>query len=154
MNPKLDLVISRVINAPKDLVWLAWTDPQHLMKWWAPVPYSTPECEIDLRAGGIFRTVMQAPDGTLNAGTGIFLEVVEGHKIIFTDALEPGYRLAQDPFMTVIITFEEANGQTTYTATVMHKDEETCRQHEEMGFYSGWGTCIEQLAALAEGLKK
>ena len=60
-DSRLDLVLTRVIDAPRALVWTAWTDPEHLKKWWTPAPYTTPVCEMDVRPGGIFRTVMRSP---------------------------------------------------------------------------------------------
>ena len=59
IDPKLDLILEREIDVPPELVWRAWTEPQHLMKWFTPAPWKTVECEIDLRPGGIFRTVMR-----------------------------------------------------------------------------------------------
>ncbi len=63
IDPKLDLILEREIDVPPELVWRAWTEPQHLMKWFTPAPWKTVECEIDLRPGGIFRTVMRSPEG-------------------------------------------------------------------------------------------
>ena len=85
-----DLILERTFDAPRDLVWKAWTDPEHLKAWWAPRPYETPECGIDLRPGGIFYTRMTGPDGFDSSGTGCFLDVVEGEKIVWTSALGPG----------------------------------------------------------------
>jgi len=150
---RLDLTLTRVIDAPRDLVWEAWTNPEHLKSWWAPAPLTTPECEMDVRPGGVFRTLMRQPDGTEYPGTGIFLEVVEHERIVFTDALLPGWRPSESPFMTVIITLEDQDGGTRYTARVLHKDDADRARHEGMGFQDGWGTCIAQLAALAERLK-
>ncbi|HMI41656.1 MAG TPA: SRPBCC domain-containing protein, partial [Sphingomicrobium sp.] len=63
MNPDTDLKIERTLDAPRDLVWKAWTDAEHIKRWWAPRPYETPEVEIDLKPGGIFYTRMTGPDG-------------------------------------------------------------------------------------------
>jgi uncharacterized protein YndB with AHSA1/START domain len=60
---RLDLLLTRTIDAPRALVWQAWTDPEHLRRWWAPAPLTTPECEIGVRPGGAFRTLMRALDG-------------------------------------------------------------------------------------------
>ncbi|MEA3008776.1 MAG: hypothetical protein QOJ91_468, partial [Sphingomonadales bacterium] len=87
-----DLVLERVLDAPRDLVWKAWTTPEHIKMWWAPRPYETPECEMDLRPGGKFYTRMTGPDGFDSSGTGCFLEVVEGEKVVWTSALGEGYR--------------------------------------------------------------
>jgi uncharacterized protein YndB with AHSA1/START domain len=151
---RLDLVISRDIDAPRALVWKAWTNPEHLKKWWAPAPVTTPECEMDVRPGGKFRTVMRTPDGAEYPTNGCFLEVVPLERITFTDALEAGFRPTGQPFFTAVITFEDHEGGTRYTARAMHKDGADREKHEKMGFYEGWGTNIRQLAAVAESLKK
>jgi len=152
-DSRLDLTLTRFIDAPRALVWTAWTDPEHLKKWWTPAPYTTPVCEMDVRPGGIFRTVMRSPDGDEHDHQGVFVDVVERERIVFTDALLPGWRPVANPFMTAIITMTERDGGTEYTALVLHKDEADRVRHEEMGFHEGWNTCIDQLAALAERLK-
>jgi len=91
-DPKLDLVLERVVEVPKELVWLAWTDSEHLKKWFTPAPWRTVDCEIDLRPGGIFRTVMQGPEGQEFSNAGCYLEIVENEKLVWTGALGPGYR--------------------------------------------------------------
>jgi uncharacterized protein YndB with AHSA1/START domain len=148
-----DLVLTRVIDVPRRLVWKAWTEPEHLKKWWSPAPVRTTECEMDLRPGGVFRTLMVGPDGTKYPTSGIFLEVVEQERIAFTDALEAGFRPAQNPFFSAIITLEEHEGGTRYTARALHKNQEDRDKHEEMGFHQGWGKALEQLVAVAQQLE-
>ena len=67
-NAKLDLVLERVVDVPRELVWAAWTQPEHLKKWFTPAPWTTVDCEIDLRPGGIFRTKMRGPEGQEHGG--------------------------------------------------------------------------------------
>lgn len=160
MAEATDLVLERILDAPRDLVWKAWTGPEHLKRWWAPKPYETPECEIDLRPGGIFYTRVTGPDGFDARGTGCFLEVVEGEKIIWTSALLPGYRPAETPEdcggfpFTAIVTLEDAgDGKTRYKAVAMHRNEADRDTHEKMGFHEGWGTCAAQLEQVAAGLR-
>ena len=62
-DPRLDLTFERIVDVPKELVWKAWTQPEHLKPWFCPLPWRTIDCEIDLRPGGIFRTVMLSPEG-------------------------------------------------------------------------------------------
>lgn len=152
IDPTRDLVVTRLLAAQPDLVWQAWSNPEHVKKWWAPKPWTTPECEIDLRPGGRFRTLMCGPEGEEFDGTGIFLDVVECRRIVFTDALEPGWRPAQTPFFTAIITLEPEGDGTRYTACALHKDAPDRDKHEEMGFEHGWGTVMEQLGAVAASL--
>jgi uncharacterized protein YndB with AHSA1/START domain len=93
LDPKLDLVLQRVVDVTPKRVWSAWTVPDKLMKWFCPSPWTTVACEIDLRPGGIFRTVMRSPEGQDQPpGIGCYLEVVENRRLVWTAALEPGYR--------------------------------------------------------------
>lgn len=149
-DPKLDLVLEREIDVPPELVWRAWTEPQHLMKWFTPAPWKTVECEIDLRPGGIFRTVMRSPEGQDMTNLGCCLEVVEKRKLVFTDALLPGFRPRDDGFFTGVVLIDPIKGGTKYTACAIHKDEAGKKAHEEMGFHSGWGTALDQLVAHAK----
>jgi uncharacterized protein YndB with AHSA1/START domain len=151
-DDKLDLVLTRTIDVPRELVWKVWTDPQHVKKWFAPAPWKTVDCEIDLRPGGIFRTVMRSPEGQDYPNIGCYLELVEGERIVWTDALAPGYRPSLKPFFTVIITMEDHAAGTKYSAHAMHKDEADRSKHEKMGFNEGWGLCLDQLLEVAKKL--
>ena len=151
-NPALDLVLQRDIDVPRPLVWAAWTQPAHLKRWFCPAPWTVSECEIDLRPGGLFRTIMQGPAGEVHAGAGCYLEVVPPARLVWTDALLPGYRPAPEPFMTCILTLEERGQGTRYTAMARHRDAEARQRHEDMGFHQGWGAALDQLVALARTL--
>ncbi|MGH8577582.1 MAG: SRPBCC family protein [Gammaproteobacteria bacterium] len=161
-TPRLDLVLTRVIDAPRALIWQVWTDPEHVKKWWAPKPWTTVECEMDLRPGGIFRTVMRSPEGQDYPNAGCFLELVKNEKIVWTNALEPGYRPALGEsgedcsglLFTAIITLEERAGKTHYAVRVLHRDEAGRKKHEEMGFHLGWNQCLDQLIELVGQLKR
>jgi len=144
-DPRLDLVLERVVDVPPEKVWAAWTRPEHVVKWFTPRPWSTVDCEIDLRPGGIFRTVMRSPEGEDHENVGCFLEVVENRRLVFTDALGPGWRPKSEPFMTAVVSIEPHKGGTKYTAIAIHKDEDTRKKHEEMGFHEGWATALDQL---------
>lgn len=151
IDPELDLVLERVVDVRPELVWRAWTEPEHLVKWFTPAPWETVDCEIDLRPGGIFRTTMRSPEGQVMAhAPGCYLEVEENRKLVFTDALGPGYRPKAEPFMTATILLEPAGSGTRYTAIAKHADPDAKRRHEEMGFADGWATALDQLVALAK----
>lgn len=149
-DPKLDLVLERVIDVPRHLVWEAWTKPEHVCKWFTPAPWTVSECEIDLRPGGIFRTIMCSPDGNKFPNVGCYLEIIPQEKLVWTDALLPGYRPSEKPFFTAIILLETIGTGTRYTAIGIHRDEAGRKQHEDMGFHNGWGTALNQLVAYAK----
>ena len=151
-DPKLDLVLERVIDVPPELVWLAWTKPEHVVKWLTPKPWSTVDCEIDLRPGGMFRFVMRSPEGEEFPNIGCFLEVIPNQRLVWTDALLPGYRPSEKPFMTAVVTMEPQGSGTRYIAVAIHRDEATRKKHEEMGFQEGWGTALDQLVAFTKTL--
>lgn len=159
LDPKLDLSFERIVDVPKELIWKAWTQPQHLMPWFCPAPWSVVECEIDLRPGGRFFTVMQSPEGQRFPGNGCYLEVIEKERLTWTNALLPGFRpvagVAQpestvDFKFSATIMLEDHGAGTRYTATVRHADEAGCKQHADMGFYEGWGIALDQLIAYSK----
>jgi uncharacterized protein YndB with AHSA1/START domain len=155
-DPKLDLVLERVVDVPPALVWKCWTEPRHLKKWFTPTPWKTVEAEVDLRPGGRFYFVMQSPEGQKFPNTGCFLEVVKNERLIWTNALLPGYRPASsgaasagDLVFTAVITMKKQGKGTKYTALAIHRNEGEMRKHAEMGFHDGWGKALDQLVALA-----
>lgn len=155
LDPKLDLVLERVVDVSPRLVWRAWTEPQHLMPWFCPRPWQTVDCRIDLRPGGEFYTQMRSPDGEdMEGGSGCYLEVVPERRLVWTSALGPGYRpLAAQPEdlqFTAYILIEPHGQGTKYTAIAMHTDEAGAKQHEEMGFQGGWSTALDQLVEYAK----
>ncbi len=149
-----DLVISRLLRAPRALLWRAWTEPDLLKQWWCPKPWTTEVKAFDLRPGGGFHTFMQGPDGGSSDNPGCFLHVQHQERIIFTSMLVVGWRPGTPwlPF-TAIITFADEAGGTRYGASVMHPDKDSRDRHAEMGFFDGWNTCISQLEAFAQQLR-
>jgi uncharacterized protein YndB with AHSA1/START domain len=160
-NPKLDLILERVVDVPRELVWAAWTKPEHIEKWFTPAPWKTVDCEIDLRPGGIFRTVMRSPEGQDFPNVGCYLEIVPNQKLVWTSALGPGYRpikrggdtgSCEELYFTAIITLEPEGSGTRYRAIAIHGDEAASTKHEQLGFYQGWGAALDQLIALVKTL--
>lgn len=156
-----DLHFSRVVDLPRSQIWRAWTEPELLKPWFCPLPWKTIDCEIDLRPGGIFRTTMQSPEGREFPNVGCYLEVVPNEKLVWTNALLPGYRPSYVPekcgtdddtgFMfTAMIELADADHGTRYTATVIHADEAGCKKHAAMGFEAGWGAALDQLVAMVK----
>jgi uncharacterized protein YndB with AHSA1/START domain len=154
MDGNYDLTVSRVIKAPRSAVWKAWNDPEQLVKWWAPAPFTTVSTKHEFYPGGGFGSIMRTEDGKeFYKGEACFLEVKENERIIWTSALRSGWRPNKDkmPF-TAIITMEDHPEGTKYTAIVLHDNDDDRQEHANMGFVDGWGTCIEQLGKLAETL--
>ncbi len=93
---------------------------------------------------------MRSPDGKEFPNVGCYLEVVPNERLVWTDALLPGYRPSENPFFTAILTLKPEGAGTRYTATAVHRDAAGRKRHEEMGFYQGWGTALDQLVAHAK----
>lgn len=149
-----ELVITRVFLAPREHVWKAWTDPEHLMRWWGPEGFSSPACRIDLRVGGSYVFCMRSPDGQDYWSTGVYRELVEPERLVATDSFadENGRPVPASHYgmpgdwpseMLVTVTFEEHEGGTKMTL-----------RHEglpagEMGDMTatGWNESFDKLAA-------
>jgi uncharacterized protein YndB with AHSA1/START domain len=147
----LDLTVSRIIKAPRAAIWRAFTDPRRFEQWWIPQPQICRVLEMDLRPGGSFRTEM-SEDGTTFVPhiEACFLAVDDQRRIVFTDALVGGWRPAESPFMTAVITMRDHPEGTEYTASALHRSRADRDRHDELGFHDGWGTVTRQLAELVE----
>ncbi|MEX0800585.1 MAG: SRPBCC domain-containing protein [Dehalococcoidia bacterium] len=157
-----ELVIERVFDAPRELVWRAWTEPERMMRWWGPKDFTCPHCEIDFRVGGRWFSSMQSPefnDGRPIWAIGVYREIVPLERIVTTDCFadEHGnvvpashYGMEGDfPLeMLVTVTFEEVEDGKT-RMTLRHAGLPT-GEHRE-GANEGWGSSLDKLAAyLAE----
>ncbi len=153
-NPELDLKLEKVVDLPVEKIWLAWTTPEYLKQWFCPLPWRTTECEIDLRPGGRFFTVMESPEGEKHSANGCYLEIINNRSLIWTDALGPEFRPSNKPnqclndFFTGGIVLEPLDGMTKYTAFGLHASKEVKAKHEEIGFKEGWGAALDQLIQL------
>lgn len=153
-DPELDLILERVVDVPRELIWRAWTMPDLLKEWFTPAPWKTIDCEIDLRPGGNFLTVMRSPEGENFPHRGCYLEVVENERLVWTNVLHAGYRPAAadagGPRITAIITLQPEAGGTRYAAIARHGSREDRDAHEQMGFHEGWGIALDQLLAVVK----
>jgi uncharacterized protein YndB with AHSA1/START domain len=153
-----ELVLTRLLDAPREKLFRCWTEPALLKQWFAPRPYTTPVAEVELRPGGRSFMMMKSPEGQEIPCPGTYLEIVPGRRLVFTDAYTGDWMPREGkPFMTAIISFEDEDApenkkMTRYTATVRHWSEEDQKTHEQMGFQTGWGQCADQLEALAKTL--
>lgn len=156
-DPELDLRFEREVAVPVAYLWRGWTDPALLLQWFCPAPWTTVTAELDLRAGGRFHTVMASPEGQSFPNAGCYLEVVPERRLVWTNAMAPGFRPCAplgaaecDRFtFTGIVEFDpiDAN-RSRYRATVLHSDQAGRDRHAAMGFEQGWGAALDQLLAL------
>ena len=152
LDPALDLVLVREVNAPRDLIYTCWTTPEHLVNFFVPRPNKVTACHLDVRVGGAFNTTFDV-DGNIMENNGVYLEVVPNEKLVFTDAYTVGWKPTPEPFMTAILILEDiGDGRTRYTAIARHRTADTAKQHADMGFQDGWGTVVTQLEEYARGL--
>jgi uncharacterized protein YndB with AHSA1/START domain len=145
-----ELVLTRLIDAPPEKLFRAWTEPELLKQWFAPKPWTTPHAELDVRPGGSCLVVMRSPEGQEFPNPGVYLEVVPNRRLVMTDAYVKAWEPSEKPFMTVIISFEPEGGKTRYTARARHWSVADREEHEKMGFHEGWGQCADQLADVAK----
>lgn len=145
-----ELTLTRLIDAPREKLFRAWTDPGLIPLWFCPPPWGVSEARTDVRAGGSSLIVMRGPEGQEFPNHGVYLEVIPNEKIVFTDAYSEAWVPSDKPFMTGILTFEEEGGKTRYTARLRHWNAEDLAQHEAMGFHQGWGISTDQLEALVK----
>jgi uncharacterized protein YndB with AHSA1/START domain len=148
-----EIAITRVFNASRDLVWQAWTDPEHFKKWWGPVSFTCPFCEMDFRVGGKYLYCMRSPEGKDYWGTGVFQDIVPMERLVFTDSFadEQGnvvqgtyYGMSPDfPVeMLVVVTLEDLDGKTKMT--LRHVGVPIGRDGE--GTRQGWSESFDKLA--------
>ncbi len=152
LDPALDLSLTREIALPPAVLFACWTQSQHIPQFFVPKPHRVVACHIDLRVGGAFNTTFDV-DGAVMQNNGVWLEIVQDKKLVFTDAYTEGWKPAPEPFMTAIITLDDlGDNRSRYTAIARHRSAEAAETHRQMGFYQGWGTVVDQLEAYARGL--
>lgn len=148
-----ELSLTRVIDAAPETLYRCWTEPELIKQWFCPRPWTTPVVETDVRPGGSSYFVMRGPEGQEFPSRGVYLEVVPGRKLVFTDAFVSAWQPSEKAFMVGTITFEDAGaGKTKYTARVQHWSVADREAHEKMGFHPGWDIATDQLEALAKTL--
>jgi uncharacterized protein YndB with AHSA1/START domain len=147
-----ELVLTRLIDAPREKLFRAWTEPKLMEQWFCPKPWYVSDVELDLRAGGASSMFINGPNGERFPNRGVYLEVTPNERIVFTDAYTGGWKPSEKPFFTAIVTFEDEGGKTRYTARALHWTAADREQHEKMGFHEGWGKAADQLAELAATL--
>jgi uncharacterized protein YndB with AHSA1/START domain len=142
VSAERELVISRTFDAPRQLVFKAWTEPDRAARWWGPQGFTTISCEMEVRPGGTFRACMRSPEGTEHCRQGIYREVVEPERLVFTYAWEdaegnPGHETV------VTVTFADLAGKTELTLHQAVFETVTARD----AHHGGWTSCLERFAA-------
>ena len=147
MTDNFELVIERHFDVPPTAIWRAWTD--HLTEWWCPRPWTTEIIDWDFRSGGASHVTMHGPDGATSEMPGVFLEVTEPGRIVFTNGFTAGW-WPQKPSMTGVFDFtSDGAGGTFYRAAARHWDAAAMDDHAAMGFKDGWGVVADQLLEVA-----
>ncbi len=147
-NSEREFVITRVFDAPRALVWNAWTDPQQIMQWWGPQGFSAPSCELDLGVGGTFQLDMCGPDGTIYPCKGSYREIVEPERIVYDSEADDGHPCGNGlpPRSIVTITFAEEGEKTRLTIHTRFKSATRLEAAVEAGYGTSWDESLELLA--------
>lgn len=137
-TPAREIVLTRLVDAPRGLVFAAWSKPENLVRWWGPRGFTLPECEIEFRPGGRLRFVMRGPDGKDYPFRGAYLEIVEPERIVFQGIIhnEPGHQV------WTTVTFAEENGQTSITVQQTYSFQSDATR----GAPEGWKQTLDRLA--------
>jgi uncharacterized protein YndB with AHSA1/START domain len=157
IDPKLDIVFERFIDAPTRIVWEALTKPEHVKEWYMPRAWGTvSNCEIDVRPGGIFRIDIATANGQVVPNLGCIVEVVPMERLVWTSMLFPGYRPAvfDDIPITAIITMAGTGTGTRYVFTALHRSEADCENDKTSGWKEGTDIALDQFVAHVQSMKQ
>lgn len=140
-----ELTLVRTFQAPKELVYQAWTDPAQVARWWGPDGFTCPVCRMEVRTGGAIYIDMQGPDGTIYPMTGTFREVIPAERLVFTsEAIENGEVVLEE---RTTVTFTEQDGKTELTVhTVLIRVTRAAEAHVS-GMEAGWNQTLDRLVA-------
>jgi len=144
-----ECIIQREFDAPAGLLFLAWTKPEYITRWFGPVGYPVTMCEMDFRVGGKFRFAMTAPDGTLNTPFGgTYREIVPDKKIVFDN----GFESHGAGRMVVTVTFEESRDRTLLTVHTVFESVAMRNEHLRAGFVEGSNSGLDQLTGVVASM--
>jgi uncharacterized protein YndB with AHSA1/START domain len=146
---KRTLTLKKKFDAPVELVWEAWTQPEHVAQWWGPKGMAIKVVEHNFKVGGKWRYVMPMPDGKEFVSEGLYSEIVQLQKIVTSANFRP-----MTEGVEIRAMFERDGEKTNFTFSVVHPSEEYCRQQEQMGFYNGWGSAFNRLETFVTALTK
>jgi uncharacterized protein YndB with AHSA1/START domain len=143
------LSIKKVFDAPIKLVWEAWTNPGHIIQWWAPPGMKITVVEHNFKVGGKWKYSMPMPDGNLFISEGTYIEIEPLKKIVTTADFKP-----MTEGVELHILFEADGNKTIFTFSVVHDTPEYAKQQEKMGFYNGWGSALNRMETVLSNLAK
>lgn len=141
------LSLKRTFNAPVKLVWEAWTQPEHIVQWWAPKGMKIKVIEHSFKVDGKWKYVMPMPDGSEFTSDGVYIAIVELEKIFSSANFKP-----MTEGVDIHALFEKNGDKTNFTFNVVHPTEEYCKQQEKMGFFNGWGSAFDRLETFVNTL--
>jgi uncharacterized protein YndB with AHSA1/START domain len=143
------MTLTRVFDAPRELVWRAWTDPKHLAQWFGPKQFTSSVPQLDVRIGGALRIVMRGPDGNDYPMKGTFLEVVPSERLVFSNIAvdKDGNHLLEGE---TTVTLSEQGGETKLTLRTYAKGLVPIAPQMLAGMEAGWSQSFEKLQELVE----
>lgn len=146
---KRTLSLKKTFDAPIELVWEAWTQPEHIAQWWGPKGMKVNVIEHNFKIGGKWKYTMSMPDGSEFVSDGVYSEIVAFEKIVTSANFRP-----MTEGVEIRALFEKKGDKTNFIFSVIHPTEAYCRQQEKMGFYNGWGSAFNRLEELLMALNK
>ena len=144
---KRTLTLERIFDAPLEIVWEAWTQSEHIAKWWAPPGMEMTVVKHDFREGGQWEYTMTMPNGQNFVACGTYSKIVQQSLIETSADFKP-----MTEGVTMVAEFKALGDQTSFVFKVIHPTEEYCKQQEEMGFYNGWGSIFKGLNEYLQSL--
>ncbi len=139
-----EIALTRVFNAPRRLVFEAWTKPEHVWRWYGCHIITLTVCEIDLRVGGNYCYVMRAPDGVNHGMEGTYREIVPPERLVYTERYVTQHFESNEALVTV--TFTERHGKTTLSSLSLYRSREDRDGHLNAGMEAGAAETLERLA--------
>lgn len=154
-----ELVITREFEAPRDLVWQVWTEPEHIEKWFGPEGFNTRVKSMDFRKGGKWEYVMIGPDGAEYPFGGVYLEIEPIEKVVSTDEFGDEYKernpeMSLPKITSVTTLFEDRGTMTRVVIKTLHATVEDRKKHEEMGVEAGWNSSFEKMDSYLAEIQK
>jgi uncharacterized protein YndB with AHSA1/START domain len=149
-NPRTEVTLTRIFDAPRELVWKAWTDPAMLARWWGPHGFTNPRCEADVRVGGKILIHMRAPNGSIFPMTGTFDEIAEPECLVFRAVPVDDNGTALLESLTTV-TFHDLGGRTKVIVHASAAPLQPVADQMLKGMEAGWSQSLERLAELVAG---